>query len=131
MAAENIKSVTPLFREVIGSRYLAVVEVKLPKKYKTEGCEISAAQLVEAGLPAGIVDVGWIVAGGNAAKNAAGILAQLNITNPGGPLNKPATAQKVKVQLYETETGAHPLKEQASEAVINEEGTLVVALIGR
>ncbi len=128
MAAENIASVTPLFKESIGARFLVVGEVVFPTKYKTEGCELSQTQLKELGLPVGIVDFGWVITGGNAAKNAAGILAQFNITNPGALKQE---AQVVKIQAYETETGAHPLKEQASEAEVNKGATLLVALIGR
>lgn len=128
MAAENIKAVAPLFSESIGSRFLVVGEVTLPAKYKTEGCAFSEAQLKELGLHVGLVDFGWVITAGNAAKNAAGVLAQFNITNPGPTKQE---AQVVKIQLYETETGAHPLKEQASEAEVNKEAKLVVALIGR
>ena len=128
MPAENIASVAPLFSESIGARFLVVGEVVIPTKYKTEGCVISETQLKELGLHVGIVDFGWIITGGNAAKNAAGVLGQFNITNPGATKQE---AQVVKIQLYETETGAHPLKEQASEAEVNKGATLLVALIGR
>jgi|ERR1022692_1001926 hypothetical protein len=128
MPAENVASVKGLFSETIGSRFLAVGEVVLPTKYKTEGCALSETQLIELGLHVGLVDFGWVISGGNAAKNAAGVLAQFNITNPGPTKQE---SQVVKIQLYETETGAHPLKEQASEAEVNKGATLLVALIGR
>lgn len=128
MPAENIKEVKPLFSEFIGARQLVVGEVVFPAKYKTEGCELSEAQLKELGLHVGLVDFGWVITGGNAAKNAAGIIAQFNITNPGPTKEE---AQKVKIQAYETETGAHPLKEQANEGEVNKEAKMIVALIGR
>lgn len=127
MAAENIAKVTPLFSEKMGARLMVVGEVEFPAKYKTEGCEISETQLKELGLTDALVDVGWIVTSGKAAKNAEQIPCQLNITNA-GPTK--AEAQKVTVQAYESITTAIN-KELASEGTKMGSGVLTVCLIGR
>lgn len=131
MAAENIASVTPLFLEAIGARRLVCGTVKFPKKYKTEGCEISETQLKELGLTNALVDCGWVVTSGKAAKNAeAPALIQFNITNPSATPYPKEEAQKVKLQLYESIT-TKDSKEFASESTENEEMVVTVVLIGR
>ncbi len=101
MAQENIKEVAPVFSEKIGARLLVIGEVVFPKKYKTEGCELSETQLKELGLTNAQVDCGWLVTSGLAAKNAESPILQLNITNPAGTKEE---AQKVKIQAYESIT---------------------------
>ena len=127
MAQENIKEVVPLFSEKIGARLLVVGEVVFPKKYKTEGCEISETQLKELGLTLGQVDCGWVVTSGLVAKNAANPIVQFNITNAGGTKSE---AQAVKLQAYESITTANN-KEVAAESELPKECKLSVALIGK
>ena len=131
MAASNIKEVKPIFTEKIGARILAVAEVVFPKEYKTEGCELSETQLKECGLTNGTVDCGWVISAGNAAKNAAGGLFTVTTTNPSATPYPKEEAQVVKIQNYETESGAHPLKEVANAGEVNKEAKLIVAFIGR
>jgi hypothetical protein len=130
MAQENIASVTPLFFESIGARRLCVGTVKFPKKYKTEGCVISETQLKELGLTSGLVDCGWIVSSGKAAKNVEQGLVQLTITNPSATPEPKAEAQIVAIQAYESITTALN-KELAAESTKLEEGIVTVVLIGR
>lgn len=130
MAGENVKEVTPLFFEVLGARRLVVGTVKFNKKYPTEGAELSEAQLKELGLTNGLVDCGWIVTSGKAAKNVEQGILQLTITNPSASPYPKEEAQKVKIQQYESITTALN-KEVASESELFKEGTCTVALIGR
>jgi hypothetical protein len=124
MAAENIKSVKKISRFTLGGRYGVIAEVTLGKKYKTEGQEISAAQLVELGLPDGIVDCAIDITAGMAAKNAALPLVQASITNPGE-----ATCV-VKIQAYESITTKNS-KELANESEEAKEAKIVLLFIGR
>lgn len=130
MAGENIAKVTPLFQEVIGARKLVCGTVEIPTKYKTEGCPITETQLKELGLTNGLVDCGWVVTSGKAAKNVEQIIAQLNITNPSATPEPKAEAQVVRVQLYESITTA-PNKEYASESEAPKTAVLTIVLIGR
>lgn len=130
MAQENIASVTPLFFEAIGARRLVCGTVKFPKKYKTEGCVISETQLKELGLTNGLVDCGWFVTSGKAAKNVEQGLLQLNITNPSATPEPKAEAQVVAIQQYESITTALN-KELAAESTKFEEGVATICLIGR
>ena len=127
MAQENIASVAPLFSEKMGARLLVVGEVTFPAKYKTEGCEITPKQLLELGLTVGIVDCGWIVTSGKAAKNAEQVPVQFNITNAGQTKSEP---QKVKLQAYEGITTAIN-KELAAEGTKMGAAIVTVAIIGR
>ena len=127
MAQENISSVTPLFSQKIGGRLLVVGEVVFPAKYKTEGCELSEKQLNELGLTDGLVDFGWVITAGKAAKNAEQPIFQFNITNPGPTKNE---AQVVKIQAYESITTAIN-KELGAEGTKAGSAIATVALIGR
>jgi hypothetical protein len=127
MAQENIASVAPLFSEKIGARLLVVGTATFPAKYKTEGCEISQKQLEELGLTLGLVDCGWVVTSGKAAKNAEQVPCQLNITNAGGTKQE---AQVVALQCYESITTAIS-KELAAEGTKMGAAIVTVALIGR
>lgn len=124
MAAENIKSVKRISRVSIGGRYLCIAEVILPKKYKTEGCELSEAQLAEIGLPDGIVDGAIDITAGLKAKNAEMAIVQANITKPGEP------GCVVKIQAYESVT-TKPHKELASESEEVKEAILTFLFVGR
>jgi hypothetical protein len=130
MAAENIAAVTPLFSEKLGARILAVAEVELPSKYKTEGCEISEKQLIECGLTLGLVDIAWIVNAAYEAKAVEEPIAQVSIKNPSATPYPKAEAQVVKVQVYESVTTAKN-KEVASESELAKKGKLTIAFIGR
>jgi hypothetical protein len=124
MAAENIKSVKKLVRVNVGGRWACVAEVVLPKKYKTEGCEFSAAQLAEVGLPDGIVDFIIDITAGLKAKNAEMAIVQANITKPGEP------GCVAKIQAYESiTTKAH--KELANESEEVKEAILILLFVGR
>lgn len=127
MAQENIESVTPLFSEKIGARLLVVGTVTFPAKYKTEGCIISEAQLIQLGLALPLVDCGWIVTSGKAAKNAEQVPVQFNITNPGPTKQE---AQVVALQCYESITTAIN-KELAAEGTKMGAAIVTVAMIGR
>lgn len=127
MAAENIKSVKEIVKVSIGARWLVIGEVVTLSKYKTEGMELTEAQLKEIGLPDAIVDYGFVLSGGLAAKNVEQPILQFNIENPG--LTK-AEPQKVKIQAYESITTAEN-KELASESEKVKEAKIIVALIGR
>lgn len=127
MAQENIKEVAPVFSEKIGARLLVVGEVTFPKKYKTEGCELSEAQLKELGLTDALVDFGMVITAGKAAKNTEQPIFQFNIANPGPTKNE---GQKVRIQAYESITTAIN-KELAAEGTKAEEAVALVALIGR
>ena len=130
MAAENIAKVTPLFTEKIGARILAVAEVELPAKYKTEGCEFTEKQLYEAGLTNATVDIAWVVNSAYEAKAVEEPLVQFSITNPSATPYPKEEAQKVKIQVYESITTAKN-KEVASESELAKKAKLTVAFIGR
>lgn len=122
--AETIKSATRVHRTVIGGRYLVIATVVLGTEYKTEGLELTTAQLQEVGLPDGLVLTGFVVASDVAAKGIESQPAQLVVTEP------EKAGQKVRIQLYESITKAAN-KELASKSEAAKEAILTVALIGR